>query len=350
MTHVSSSALLFMLCLTATALAGCPFDNNDVNNESNSKSIDVTPDLVADEALDAPGDSTSDTGQDAQADVSVEDSSEDESSGTRTAFRLGSWNANRLDADLNSGTVPRTEQDVALLKSYADKMNADIIALQEVDGEQAAARLFDPAEFAFHFTARNSSERVGFAFRKGLDVEIHPDVTSIQHGNNLRWGADVTLTREDGSSIRMLNVHLKSKCWSTPEGGTPPSFESATSCQTLTKQGESIDEWIQARRDASEAFVVVGDFNHNFISDDMFWMRFWADDATQDLNSPTFTQNSTCYAQFPNYIEHIAMSPEIWSQVKPNSFEQTTFSSEDLNASGGILSDHCPMVVEIQGE
>ena len=342
-------ALTLLLCGTLIALAGCPAENNDSTPDDASmdsgdglKDVPADADASPDLQADVPGDDTEDEGE--------EDDSGDASTGQRTALRLGSWNANRLDADLNAGTVKRTADEVALLKSYADKMNADVIALQEVDGDQAAARLFDPAAFEFHFTSRNSSERVGFAYKKGLSVTKHPDVTSIQHGNNLRWGADITLTREDGSTIRMLNVHLKSRCWSTPEGGTPPSFEDANSCETLKKQGQSIDAWIEARRAASEPFVVVGDFNHNFIADDTFWTRFWADDATQDLNSPTFTETSRCYAQFPNYIEHIVMSPEVWSQLEPGSFEQTTFSTEDLNASGDILSDHCPMALELQGE
>lgn len=348
MTHSSSRALLVALSLMMTPLMGCPSENNE-NNQNNDKpkTIDEPADL-ADEVADTPGgpDETPDTAKD----LGSEDSTKDDSSGPLAAFRLGSWNANRLHADLNAGTVARNETQVALLKSYGDKMNADIIALQEVDGAQAAARLFDASAFDFHFTARNSRERVGFAYKKGLNVTTHPDVTSIQHGDNLRWGADVTLTREDGSSIRMLNVHLKSRCWSTPEGGTPPSFEDAGSCETLKKQGESIDEWIEARRAASEAFVVIGDFNHNFSAADMFWKRFWADDTTQDLNSPTFSETSRCYTQFPNYIEHIAMSPQVWAQVKPGSFEQTTFSNSDLATNQDILSDHCPMVVEIQGK
>src|SRR5690606_9711500 len=44
---------------------------------------------------------------------------------------------------------PRTEADYAALRRYAAELRADIVALQEVDGSEAAALVFPGYDFCF---------------------------------------------------------------------------------------------------------------------------------------------------------------------------------------------------------
>src|ERR1700752_201425 len=57
---------------------------------------------------------------------------------------LASWNFGFLAEKDGAGCFPRAKDDYDLLASYVQRLNADIIAFQEVENAAAAARVFDP--------------------------------------------------------------------------------------------------------------------------------------------------------------------------------------------------------------
>ena len=66
-------------------------------------------------------------------------------------LKLASWNVAWLTsrtALLPRDRAPRERGDVARLAEYARRLDADVIALQEVDGPEAAAQLLDPRAYA----------------------------------------------------------------------------------------------------------------------------------------------------------------------------------------------------------
>jgi hypothetical protein len=80
-------------------------------------------------------------------------------------FRIATWNIAWLNAADDSGTVGREAADYDRLAEYATRLDADIVALQEVDGPATAKRVFPESEYEFRFSERNSVQRVGFAIR-----------------------------------------------------------------------------------------------------------------------------------------------------------------------------------------
>ncbi|MEL4424114.1 hypothetical protein AAEH90_21460, partial [Shewanella algae] len=81
---------------------------------------------------------------------------------------------------------------------YADRLNADVIAFEEVDGPEAAARVFDPARYQLVLTNDSVVQRVGLAVRRGIQIVRHPDLTALdvepaEAAHRLRAGLDATL-------------------------------------------------------------------------------------------------------------------------------------------------------------
>lgn len=128
-------------------------------------------------------------------------------------IKVATWNIEHLRAEANSGPNPRTDDDYQRLADYAELLNADVIALQEVDGEAAALRIFDPDDYMLFFSRRNDPMLTGFAVRRGIDVLQNPDVVALDVSGqgNLRYGTDITIT-VNGREIRLLSIHLKSFC------------------------------------------------------------------------------------------------------------------------------------------
>jgi endonuclease/exonuclease/phosphatase family metal-dependent hydrolase len=149
------------------------------------------------------------------------------------------------------------EADLARLRGFAATLPADVIALQETDGPEAAARVFP--EHGFCFTKRRHVQNVGFAVRRGIPFRCNRDVRALGlDGNDVRWGADMSLYPGTPQEIRLLSVHLKGACHRDPLTSARPD------CRTLQRQVPILEDWIDRRARARVAFAVLGDFNRRF--------------------------------------------------------------------------------------
>lgn len=256
--------------------------------------------------------------------------------------KIATWNIENLRAEVNQGPNPRGPADFARLRQVAPRLDADIIALQEVDGPNAAARVFDPSKYEFFFSRRAHPQRTGFAVRKTLRVEQHPDVTTLNVTGGLRHGTDITVSVGD-TALRLLSVHLKSGCFDRP-------LDDATdACEKLNRQVPQLEAWIDARAAEGIPFMVLGDWNRRFdVPGDTFWPEI--DDgepANADLTRITEGRTSACWGgEFPLYIDHIAFDKRASRFVVAGSFEQILFE-EDI-ALKPKLSDHCPLAVSLE--
>jgi endonuclease/exonuclease/phosphatase family metal-dependent hydrolase len=155
----------------------------------------------------------------------------------------------------NLGTERRwSGQDLGRLAAFAATVDADVVALQEVDGAPPAARLFPSHEFCF--TARRHVQNVGFAVRRGLPNRCNADYRELGlEDDDVRWGADLTLFPGTPRELRLLSVHLKSGCaWDPLTARRQP-------CEVLARQVPVLEAWIDARAREGVPFVVLGDFN-----------------------------------------------------------------------------------------
>ena len=80
--------------------------------------------------------------------------------------------------------------DYASLRNYAAQLRADIVALQEVDGPEAAAQVFPGYDFCF--STRAHTQKNGFAIRRGLPHRCEPEYEPLSLDNAVRRGVVVT--------------------------------------------------------------------------------------------------------------------------------------------------------------
>ena len=253
-------------------------------------------------------------------------------------LRVASWNIAWLSARDGSGSVPRTKADYDRLRNYADRLDADVIALQEIEGAGAARRVFDPARYEFLFAAGGGSvQRAGFAWKKSLRVTPHPDVVALALHGRSRRGADITVHVPTGE-LRLLSIHLKRGCVSGRLDGPEEA------CTMLREQSWRLEEWIDARAAEGIAFAVLGDFNRRFTANDPFWLGIDdADPPEADLLDAGFGRRPPCWGgRYRQYIDHIVLSRTASAWLLPNSFFQQVFDSSDEGVME-VLSDHCPI-------
>lgn len=255
---------------------------------------------------------------------------------------LATWNMEHLAEANGSGCRPRTDADYAAMRAYVADLGADVIAIQEVESQAAAERVFDPAIYTVEIEDRVgtnrrgycrgnegltiNAQRTGFAVRKGITFDRQPDFTAVQVGNpDLRSGVDLILIPRGGEPIRVLSVHLKSGC---------SSGDRNEACAVLVQQVPVMEQWIDLRASEGVRFAVLGDFNRRLaMPADVIWAD-WDDGSppNADLALASGDRAARCNPRYQDFIDFIVLDRRATDDLM--GFEERTFEGEGL-------SDHC---------
>lgn len=282
--------------------------------------------------------------------------------------RIASWNLNNLhyleNAPLRRNAPERSAADLDTLRGYVARLDADIVALQEVNGPQAAVLLFPADEYSLYFSGRFDDDRrsgadtdhiyTGFAIRRGVFDEVQAmDQTDLSvltpEGRPVRRGIELRVERE-GRPLSLLNVHLKSGCFA--RSLEPPR---SSACDTLARQRAPLERWIDDRFESDIPFVVLGDFNRAFDvhgARDHLWEELDDDSpAGLSLRRLPFQREPACWrgtgAHHDHPIDFFVFGPRAWALVDPDSFTEVVFETEDADPERGTPSDHCPIAVTL---
>jgi endonuclease/exonuclease/phosphatase family metal-dependent hydrolase len=241
--------------------------------------------------------------------------------------------------------MERSHEDIAALRRHARKLDADVIALQEVDGEAAARLVFTDHEFCF--SGRIAVQNNGFAIRRGLPFACGPELSDLSIGDDVRRGVELRLFPGSPREMRFLSVHLKSGCARDALDSTRPS------CVQLAAQVPVLERWIDAQAAASIPFAVLGDFNRDLRREPP-GVSMWAEiddseppeaDLVNTAENQAF-QNCSPAQTFSGYIDYIILGRQMSRGFVDESFGRELFRPKD--ALRRKLSDHCPVFIRLR--
>jgi endonuclease/exonuclease/phosphatase family metal-dependent hydrolase len=256
----------------------------------------------------------------------------------------------QLPCDVAHG-LERSATDLAALRRHAERLDADVVALQEVDGVAAARQLF--RDHGFCFSGSTLLQNTGFAIRRGIPYRCEPDVTALSLGDTLRRGAAVVLFPESPRELHLLSVHLKSGCARQPlDGGT-------RACATLAQQVPALAAWATSQARAGHRFAVLGDFNRDLLGEGNTTSRSTRRTVLGELNAgapsaaqlhsaakPSDFRNCARGQRHSGFIDYILLGTALADRRVPGSVERLVWSSGE--AARRILSDHCPLAVRVR--
>lgn len=248
--------------------------------------------------------------------------------------------------------MERANSDFDALARYARRLDADVIALQEVDGAPAARRVF--AGYDFCFTSRRHVQNNGFAIRRGIPFRC-AEYEPLSLRDRVRRGAELTLFPGEPRELRLLSVHLKSGC------GRRTLDSGRDACAVLGQQVSHLERWIDAQAARGKPFAVLGDFNRNLLDDPgparspsggprSLWAEI--DDgepADADLALAGAGQRFANCAPNQNhggFIDHIVLSRSLAARAVPGSFVRLVYDPDE--ALRRRLSDHCPVAISVR--
>lgn len=248
---------------------------------------------------------------------------------------------------------PRTPADYASLRRYAADLRADIVALQEVDGPEAAAQVFPGYDYCF--STRGHTQKNGFAIRRGLPHRCEPEYEPLSVGNAVRHGVVVTFFPGTVREFRLMSVHLKSGC---PAG---PLTAPGRNCDLLSKQVAPLEAWIEEQALAGRRFGLLGDFNRRFgiergpardAQGRQLNVYAELDDGTPaaskltDVTARERFTGCTSDSEYREFIDTLLLGRDLARSIIRKSFVRVTF--DDADAKSHWLSDHCPVGIELK--
>ena len=256
-------------------------------------------------------------------------------------LKLATWNLAWLttrpagDPELPRDVLRRAPEDLARLRAYADRLAADVIAVQEVDGPEAAALVLDPAQWRFFFPRENDVQRAGIAVRRHLPATQNEDLAALDLRPgarfSLRRGADVTVG-QGASRLRVLSLHLNAGCREPGDTGRQ--------CEGIARQAEILAGWIEDRRVAGEAFALAGDFNRRFDRDPVILPML---ERAAPLTRATAGRSNPCWGGRP-FVDHILLGGPARDWLAEGSLRVLVYA-ERTPEWRNRLSDHCPVSI-----
>jgi endonuclease/exonuclease/phosphatase family metal-dependent hydrolase len=261
--------------------------------------------------------------------------------------KIATWNLDWLtlrpagDAALPDNVHPRRPQDFDRLRGYADKLDADVIAFQEVDGIAAASRVFDPERYTLLTIDEAVVQQVGLAVRHGITVQRHPDLAALDvepaAPHRLRAGLDATLVFPGGTALRVLAIHLKTGCHTDDV-----SSSTRPQCALLAQQIPVLAAWIAARAAEGVPFIVLGDFNRVMDQPEAISQAL---QQAAPLLRANAGQSDPCWDGQP-FIDQILAGGPARDWLVPGSLRVMTYRGADPR-DRDRLSDHCPVSVHL---
>lgn len=273
------------------------------------------------------------------------------------SLSVASWNLEWLTSQPNHSVKEsqRSKGDLHQLQRHFNVLQPSLLAFQEVNdvavlrqvvGQSYDILLSDRAKPSHHAQQFNDiNQYTGLAIRHGIPYHDAPDLRlDNRQGSKLRFATYAILYPKTKQPIHVLSVHLKAGCSS--------AYHNTRECQTLKAQGKKLNQWLQQREQAKEAYLILGDFNHNLAyRGDWLWSTLH-----QGLQqAPTLTtqhtaatchirssQGSTQTFRFRSLIDHIIASPAL----NAHTAQQADYDHDSVLHYQ--LSDHCPLSSQIE--
>jgi exonuclease III len=256
-------------------------------------------------------------------------------------LKISTWHLEGFRGE-NSKNIENPNNKNLAFADFADKLNADLIAIQGIDSPKTASRLFNPHEYSFYFSTGSNQQKTGFAIRKNISFTPNPENIKLKFKNkNLPSGVDITVFHNK-NKLRLLNIHLREGCLDSnilrPRG---------KACKTLAKQLSVLKKWVEESSKEDIPFIILGNFNRHLNKKDSFWTKLRdSSPSTQGLINPGFGKNSSCQDGVdPEYINHIILDKNSALRQAPDSFQELDYPLEEESFK---FSPHCPISIEIE--
>jgi endonuclease/exonuclease/phosphatase family metal-dependent hydrolase len=240
--------------------------------------------------------------------------------------------------DMVNDRVDRIPEDYKLIADIIIKSDADIIALQEIENENALKLLTKHLTgFKYYIGKQGGKQNLGLLYKKDLKIKINGEYTPlIVEEGRTRPGLVFECKAANFDFIGMV-VHYKS---SSRYDDTKEKVQKSR--ELRAKQIEKTHIWADSilRNTKEQDIIILGDFNDTPVRKKDNLLAIFK----YDTNFIFLTENlKSC--KYPTFysIDHILVSSSANKRYINNSLRSLDFHSILTDEEAKKISDHCPV-------
>lgn len=260
------------------------------------------------------------------------------SCGSNNEIIIGTFNIAWLGDGLDD-KEPRTKDDIRNINQVITAINADILALQEIENSKAIQNIVDTTKYNIFISSYPKEQKTALIISKKIQVLNTYQLDAISLGNeDLRPGL-VAYCKHNGYDFFVGSFHFKS---TSRYDDTP--FKKSRSFDIRKEQSlilvDEIKKLILDKKD--EDVILLGDFNDNPSKNNSNITALENDEfdfLTSDMMS--------CKYSIWKSIDHIIVSKPIKNKVVASTLAMIDINTMFDENEAKKVSDHCPIIVKI---
>lgn len=256
---------------------------------------------------------------------------------TESDITVGTLNIKWLGDGLED-KIERSKEDYLNIGFILEELDIDILALQEIENEQALELITVFSEkYNYYLSPTPEYQKVAFLVKKDIEVLDFQIINKLKlKKERLRPGIVLHL-KKNNFDFLATNIHFKStsRYDDTPE-------KRRLSFYIRKQQSKILNDFLEkySSKRSEEDILILGDFNDNpnkkysnikLLENTYFFL-------TKDITS--------CKNYLWTTIDHIAISKSLKNNVKEGPFMLDLTSAFDANEIE-FISDHCPVLVKL---
>ncbi len=236
---------------------------------------------------------------------------------------------------------PRNKQEYAELARVIKELNADVLALQEIENQDAIKLVLNNMpQYNAIILSTNGKQNVGFLYKKDIKIINTLEYKPLQVIPNKTRSGFIVTAKKGNFDFKMMIVHLKSTS----------SFDNTNqlrqkSFQIRNVQVGILNNWADSclKYTDERDLVILGDFNDHIYKPNSQIIKFGENKKlvclTKDLKS--------CLRSDWYTIDNIFVSKSVEKRVLTNSVAMENFKAYVEDKYKNSISDHCPVIIKL---
>jgi endonuclease/exonuclease/phosphatase family metal-dependent hydrolase len=233
---------------------------------------------------------------------------------------------------------------IALLQEMITAMDADIIALQEIESTPNFTTLMSELTGYTGVLAPGSGQRLAYIYKTSEIISVDPVVELFTDDNCAfpRPALKTTITHVSGEVVTLLNLHLKC-CDDGPTNSCPSAIDRRKSAAAKIKS------YIETSLPNSSV-IVLGDYNEDITEPEgngVFTSLISDADNFKfaDIGIATGSTANFSFSSWPSHIDHMLITNELFDNldevrtIRFNSCESQYFDN---------VTDHYPVIMRLK--
>ena len=253
--------------------------------------------------------------------------------GSDSTLDIITWNIQNFPKEGN--------ETIKYIEKIIDSMNVDIIAMQEIWGNDASNSFNNLLDRLDNWSGKRKSSGLAFLYHNSIEINDIYEINSLNDIIRTPYLLSVNWNKE---TIYIINNHFK-------------AFGGLENERQRKIASQKIEKYINNNLNDSNV-IVIGDLNDSLTDDESqnVFQNFINNDANYifaDWNIALGSSKNWSYPSWPSHIDHILITNELFDEFYNFGSEVKTINVEKYFIGGWNeyirkVSDHRPVAIKFK--